>query len=194
MPAEAFPVSVLVREEMDVRDWSVGDVLQSAGTTTDTERCLLEMILWCDDPDVLLGEGGAEFLSRAFGISVECWLENDRVWREWELARRARIDAAEARIAELKAERSQRLASAYDSALPGDVLVSAELWNAVKANVERLQGENAALLADKARLDWLSRNPPNNERLMKPMTSLSREQIDGAIRDAVRSAPGGETP
>lgn len=35
---------------------------------------------------------------------------------------------------------------------------------------------------DQMRLDWLTRNPPNHE--MKPMTSLSREQIDAQMFSA----------
>jgi hypothetical protein len=47
--------------------------------------------------------------------------------------------------------------------------------NAAEAEVSRLR-------QDAARLDWLAHNPPNRD--MRPMTSISRDQIDAARSSA----------
>jgi hypothetical protein len=54
----------------------------------------------------------------------------------------------------------------------------------------RLEAEVAALRADKERLDWLNRNPPDPD--MRPITSISREQIDLRMRPAARAAGEGK--
>ena len=86
LPAEAFPVSVLIRQEMAARDWSIGRLRVEAGLTSFEGRCLLDLILWCDDPDLLLGEEGASALAKAFGIGAEMWLRTDEYWRRWKKA------------------------------------------------------------------------------------------------------------
>jgi len=63
-----------------------------------------------------------------------------------------------------------------------------ELVALLEADNQSLRVSLEAAKADTERLDWLERNPINTERPMKPTTSISRAQIDGAR--ASRSGQG----
>ena len=82
VPAEVFPVGQFVREEMDARDWSIGEMARRMGGT-DHDRCVLELILYLDDPSMRLDRSTAEKIAKAFGTDVELWLNLDEQYRAY---------------------------------------------------------------------------------------------------------------
>lgn len=84
VPAEAFHPSVTIREEMDARDWTLRELCQRMGGDYVTQRCGMEMYLYCgESTGIRLGDDGARDLERAFGISAEFWTTTEATWRRW---------------------------------------------------------------------------------------------------------------
>lgn len=64
--------------------------------------------------------------------------------------------------------------------------LSPMLWRRLASYAR--QSASREVTEDGKRLDWLSRNPPDKD--MRPMTSISREQIDGRMRETAALAAG----
>jgi plasmid maintenance system antidote protein VapI len=87
VPAEAFPVSVLLLEEMFERDWTRNEVARRMGGEFEVNVLTLDLIfaqrdLECGD-GIRLGEETAAQLEAVFGISAEMWLRTDAAYRKW---------------------------------------------------------------------------------------------------------------
>lgn len=82
-PAEVFPPSEFLRDEMQARGMTGEEDLEqflfSAGCTpVEVFACLLVLH---DDKDLVLDAHTAGSLSKAFGTSPEYWMNLDRAWR-----------------------------------------------------------------------------------------------------------------
>lgn len=85
VPAETFPLSMYLREEMDERGWGINDmVAHMGGRPHGNELPLrhLSLRLCLSDNDVILDEKTAALISTALGTSAEYWLNLDKARRE----------------------------------------------------------------------------------------------------------------
>lgn len=77
-PAEVFPPSEYIREEMEKRGWDRLALLDATGT----DRVLDELVMNVVDHNACVTPDIAAALDRAFGTGPDVWLNLDRVWRE----------------------------------------------------------------------------------------------------------------
>lgn len=82
-----FHVLDYVDEELKARGWTRRDLSERMGGDPNVEELALQ-IIELRDPNVFLGQSGAEALGRAFGTGAEVWANLDNTWR---MAIRARI-------------------------------------------------------------------------------------------------------
>ena len=69
-PAEVFHPGVFIKEEMDARDWTIGDLCHECDLTGEGQSALHDIF---EDKGVV-NRAIASQLSRAFGTSVKYWL------------------------------------------------------------------------------------------------------------------------
>ena len=93
MPAEAFPVAAYLRDEMRARRWTAEEVAQRMkGQARRRSRASrfppinAEYVRDLLDPEHHLRTIDALRLSRAFGVSVNCWLACDAFYWHWRAA------------------------------------------------------------------------------------------------------------
>lgn len=86
-PAEAFPLGVILQDEMDARGWTSFDVALRMGGSTSHEvavdHCCVELALHIRDPDLILDEETARKLGRAFDVNPQYFLNLSAAYREW---------------------------------------------------------------------------------------------------------------
>ena len=80
-PAETFPPSQFVQDELDARGWTTADLAQRMGGDLGINQLSIELMIAVDDKNFLMARETAEGLARAFGTSVEFWENLDRAWR-----------------------------------------------------------------------------------------------------------------
>lgn len=83
IPAEVFPPSAYLKEEMLARGWTEEDLHDQIFRTggTDIDCCAVDFCLHVDDKNLILDAKTAEALARAFGTSPEFWINLDCEWR-----------------------------------------------------------------------------------------------------------------
>lgn len=82
IPAEAFPLSVFLREEMEARGWSLDD-LRARLPVDPVTWCAVDLTLAVDDPNLILDADTAKALGAAFNVSPEYFMNLDRAWRDF---------------------------------------------------------------------------------------------------------------
>lgn len=81
-PAEVFPVGVHLQEELAARGWTAADLVRRMPGNPEINELAVDLALYLEDPDVLLGETIARQLAAALGTSPEYWLNLDQSWRD----------------------------------------------------------------------------------------------------------------
>lgn len=81
IPAEAFPVGVFLREEMEARGWDDQDIIRRSPDGATALSML--MAVHVDSPNLLLDRDTAIALSRAFGVSEQYFINLDAAYRRW---------------------------------------------------------------------------------------------------------------
>lgn len=79
-PAQVWPVSSFVIEEMEARDWTIDDLHRELGGDPVT-CCAVDLLLAVDDKNLILDEETAQSLGRAFNVSGRYFINLDRIWR-----------------------------------------------------------------------------------------------------------------
>lgn len=79
--AEAFHPSIYIREELEARGWSVGDLAKRMPGDYGINHLAIDMYLECgpDEPTMKMGEMGPE-ISRAFGVSDQFFPNLEAAW------------------------------------------------------------------------------------------------------------------
>ena len=85
VPAEAFPVGEIMREEMEARGWDVYDVAARMGDGDPATLALtVDLLLECSDMDgIAMSVDLAQRLGRAFDTSADFWLNLHRSFTAW---------------------------------------------------------------------------------------------------------------
>lgn len=76
MPAEAFPPSEFIKEELQERGWTADDFARQIGWSRDTLAALLES-------DAPLTMQQAADIGRGFGTSDRFWMDLNWSYRRW---------------------------------------------------------------------------------------------------------------
>lgn len=74
--AEAFPVSVFIKEELQARDWSNAEFAARLGARIHTVHLLLTN-------GILVTPRLAQKIGDAFGTGPDIWLNLESAYREW---------------------------------------------------------------------------------------------------------------
>jgi len=82
-PAEVFPPSEYIEEEMNARGWSVEDLARRMGGNYGVTVLSLQLLFAVQDTHLMLGEKTAKGLARAFGTSEALWTNLDAQWRRY---------------------------------------------------------------------------------------------------------------
>lgn len=82
MPAECWPLSVFIREEMEARGWTDADLYARLGDDP-VMLCAVDLTLTVDDPGLILDENTAAALGQAFDVDPSYFLNLDKAWRDW---------------------------------------------------------------------------------------------------------------
>lgn len=75
-PAEVFPPCALLREELEHRGKGPVWLARQAGLPVEVSRCIVAGVIPMT-PDV------AEYMARAFGTSVQSWVNLQAAWDAW---------------------------------------------------------------------------------------------------------------
>ena len=81
IPAEAFPLSDFLQEEMDERGWTLEDVVIRMGGNYEKDFLTLLLVMNIHEKNVFLGETSAKSLGKAFDMDPEYFLKIDETWR-----------------------------------------------------------------------------------------------------------------
>lgn len=87
-PAECFPPGEFIRDELEARGWTEEDLAIRMGSEEEYPKNLLTVQLIIEVPEYKgrasrMGEGVAESLAKAFGTSVELWVNIENSWIEY---------------------------------------------------------------------------------------------------------------
>lgn len=80
LPAECFPPGVYLAEELEARGINHDTFASLLGITHDDMNRLIT-------GDLVLRISIAEKISHILGISIDVWLNLDRMWRRWKKAK-----------------------------------------------------------------------------------------------------------
>lgn len=81
--AEAFPVSEYVADELKARGWTLDDLVDHMPGDWNENRCAMDLVMYSDDPEILLGQEMADALGAAFGTNPQIWMNLDLAYREF---------------------------------------------------------------------------------------------------------------
>lgn len=74
--------SEFILEELEFRHWNADELARRSAGDYETNRLAWQLYLAKADPEILLGDWGAQALSAAFGTSPQLWLRLERSWLE----------------------------------------------------------------------------------------------------------------
>jgi hypothetical protein len=85
-PSKVFHLADLIKEEMDERGWTIGDLVMNMGphfSETKWQICRLswEMFFEIREPYVVLDQSMAQQLADAFGVNPHFFMNYHEAWR-----------------------------------------------------------------------------------------------------------------
>ena len=81
-PAEAFPVTSFIQEELEERGWTWEYLASQMVGDAEINQLAVSLLRYGGEiKGLLLGEEMADELSRLFGTSTEYWLNLDKAWQ-----------------------------------------------------------------------------------------------------------------
>jgi hypothetical protein len=86
----AFPLGMVLREEMEARGWTEKDI--EARCTDPVAVLAIGLVLAVYDPNLILDEHTAEALGQVFGVSAKLFLNIDHSYRQWCAETGKRVD------------------------------------------------------------------------------------------------------
>lgn len=89
VPAECFPLGVILQDEMKARGWSSTDVAVRMANDVKARaiwELTVDLLVNCSDTPMVVGQETADALGRAFGVAPQFFINVNDSYQAWRKA------------------------------------------------------------------------------------------------------------